>query len=130
ATDDETLRQIAIEHCRTTQRHLVRPDGGTAHEGLFDVTTGRFLRESTHQGYAPESTWTRGLAWALYGFTAVHRLLGPGPPRNASRGLGLGDEFLDTARRCAVCYLRRCQAARVPPAEFDSTNDQPQHWYS
>ncbi|MFO0863578.1 MAG: hypothetical protein U0744_02775 [Gemmataceae bacterium] len=59
ATDDETLRQIGIEHCRTTARTIVRPDGGTAHEGIFDVTTGAFLRETTHQGFAGESTWTR-----------------------------------------------------------------------
>src|SRR2546425_4588525 len=31
ATGDEDLRRIALEHCRTTQRYLVRPDGGTAH---------------------------------------------------------------------------------------------------
>src|SRR5437868_6667469 len=51
ATGDDSLRQIALEHCRTTARHLVRPDGGTAHEGIFDVESGRFLRESTHQGW-------------------------------------------------------------------------------
>src|SRR5436309_11802132 len=28
ATADEALRQIALEHCRTTDRYLVRPDGG------------------------------------------------------------------------------------------------------
>jgi unsaturated chondroitin disaccharide hydrolase len=128
ATDDETLRQIAIEHCRTTQRYLVRADGGTAHEGIFDVSTGRFLRESTHQGYAPQSTWTRGLAWALYGFVAVHRLLGEAAPRNAGRGLA--DEFLDTARRCAKCYLRRCPPGLVPPWDFDAPTDKPQPWDS
>jgi unsaturated chondroitin disaccharide hydrolase len=107
ATNDETLRQIAIEHCRTTQKFLVRPDGGTAHEGIFDVTTGRFLRQSTHQGFAADSTWTRGLAWAIYGFTAVHRLSGL-------------PEFLETAQRCAECYLRRAPARFVPPWDFDA----------
>ena len=42
-TGAEHLREIALEHCRTTARYLVRPDGGTAHEGVFDVDTGRFL---------------------------------------------------------------------------------------
>src|SRR5204863_1910908 len=92
ATEDEALRQVALEHCRTTQRYLVRPDGGTAHEGIFDVATGAFLREGTHQGWAPQSTWSRGLAWALYGFTAAHRL-------------GGDPAYLDTARRCAGFYL-------------------------
>jgi unsaturated chondroitin disaccharide hydrolase len=106
-TDDETLRQIAIEHCRTTQKYLVRADGGTAHEGIFDVTTGAFQRESTHQGYAPNSTWTRGLAWAIYGFAAAHRLSGL-------------TEFRDTAQRCADCYLRRASEHLVPPWDFDA----------
>ncbi len=110
-TNDETLRQIALEHCRTTQRHLVRPDGGTAHEGLFEVTTGQFLRQSTHQGFSAESTWTRGLAWALYGFTAVHRLAARGPA---------DAEFLSAARRCADCYLRRSPPSLVPPWDFDA----------
>src|SRR5438067_1169074 len=42
ATGDEALRQVALEHCRTTARYLVRPDGSTAHEGLFDVESGAF----------------------------------------------------------------------------------------
>lgn len=116
ATGDEELRNIAIEHCRTTQKCIVRPDGGTAHEGIFDVETGRFLRQSTHQGFSAESTWTRGLAWSLYGFTAVHRLLSAsGPPA--------GDEFLHTATRCADCFLRRAPADLVPYWDFDAPDD-------
>jgi unsaturated chondroitin disaccharide hydrolase len=116
ATGDETLRDIAVEHCRTTQKYLVRPDGGTAHEGIFDVATGQFLRQSTHQGYAPESTWSRGLAWSLYGYTAVHRLLSASEAPAA-------EEFLETARRCADCFLRRAPADLVPPWDFDAPND-------
>lgn len=119
ATSDDTLRHIALEHCRTTQKYLVRPDGGTAHEGIFDVQTGQFLRQSTHQGCQPESTWSRGLAWALYGFTAVHRLAQdyPGP------ALPVGDEFLSTACRCADYYLRRAPADLVPLWDFDVPDD-------
>jgi unsaturated chondroitin disaccharide hydrolase len=117
ATGDESLRDIALEHCRTTARYLVRPDGGTAHEGIFDPTTGAFLRESTHQGWKPESTWTRGLAWAIYGFTAAHRLSGP-------------PEFLDVARRCADHYLRRAPVGLVPAWDFDLPDDAPHLWDS
>ena len=106
ATGDAALRAVALEHCRTTARALVRADGGTAHEGIFDVDSGQFLRESTHQGWSAGSTWTRGLAWAIYGFTAAHRLSGAA-------------EFLEPARRCALCYLRRAPADLVPPWDFD-----------
>jgi unsaturated chondroitin disaccharide hydrolase len=119
ATGDDALRQVALDHCFATIRYVVRPDGGTAHEGLFDES-GNFLRQSTHQGWNAESTWTRGLAWALYGFTAVHRL--------SSADCGPPPEFLATARRCADCYLRRAPADGVPFWDFDLPADAP-HLY-
>jgi unsaturated chondroitin disaccharide hydrolase len=117
ATDDEELPKIALEHCRMTARYLVRPDGGTAHEGIFNIDSGAFERESTHQGWKPESTWSRGLAWAIYGFTAAYRL---------------SDEldFLLVARRCADYYLLRAPAHLVPPWDFDAPLDDPPLWDS
>jgi len=116
-TGDAGLRAIGLEHCRTTPKYLVRPDGSTAHEGIFDTETGRFLRQSTHQGWNAESTWSRGLAWAIYGFTAVHRLSGE-------------EEFLAVARRCADCYLRRAPAGLVPQWDFDAPEAKPPLWDS
>lgn len=117
ATGDNGLRHVALEHCRTTQRYLVRPDGGTVHEGVFDLETGAFVRPSTHQGWSAESTWSRGLAWALYGFTAAHRLSGE-------------EEFLGTAERCAGYYLRHAPAGLVPYWDFDLPPDEPRLWDS
>ena len=68
---DQDLHRLALAHCRTTERTLVRPDGSTAHEAIFDPGTGEFLRQATHQGLRPDSTWARGLAWSLYGFGTV-----------------------------------------------------------
>ena len=42
---DDAFFSVALEHCRTTAKHLVRPDGSTAHEGIFDLETGDFLHE-------------------------------------------------------------------------------------
>ncbi len=109
-TNDDALRAIAVEHCRTTRKTLVREDGGTAHEGIFDLTTGEFQKQTTHQGYQGDSTWTRGLAWALYGYTTVYRLTGL-------------REFRDTAELCAGCYLRRAPADLVPPWDFDAPSE-------
>jgi unsaturated chondroitin disaccharide hydrolase len=117
AENDDRLRQIALEHCRTTERYLVRPDGGTIHEGIFDPATGQFMRASTHQGWSPDSTWARGLAWALYGFTAGHRLSGQA-------------EFLNTAERCADYYLRHSPAGLVPYWDFNLPADAPHLWDS
>ena len=123
ATGDEALRQIALEHCRTTARHLVRPDGGTAHEGIFDLATGQFLRQTTHQGWRGDTTWSRGLAWALYGFTAAHRLASGG-------GHSPDTEFLDVARRCAEFYLRRTPPGLVPVWDYDLPDEVPHLWDS
>jgi unsaturated chondroitin disaccharide hydrolase len=113
-TGDEDLRRIALEHCRTTAQYLVRADGGTVHEGIFDIETGQFVRQSTHQGWSAQSTWSRGLAWSLYGFATAFRLSGDEA------------EFLDAAKRCADCYLRRAPAGQVPPWDFDVPEGAPQ----
>lgn len=106
-THDRALHDLAAAHCRTTERTLVRPDGGTAHEGLFDPETGGFLRESTHQGLRPDTDWTRGLAWSLHGFTAVYSYT--------------HDEAdLSVARRNADHFLARLPETFVPPWDFDA----------
>ena len=109
ATDDANLLRIATEHCLTTRRHLVRGDGSTAHEAIFDLETGAFLRPGTHQGWRPDSSWARGQAWALYGFGTAY--------------LQTGDErFLDTAQRCADFFLDRTGDAIVPPNDWEEPN--------
>ena len=40
----QDLRDIAMRHAHTTRRVLVRGDGSTAQEGIFDTDTGEFLR--------------------------------------------------------------------------------------
>jgi unsaturated chondroitin disaccharide hydrolase len=108
-TKDEALRRIAIEHCLTTRRFLVRGDGSTSHEGLFDVQTGEFLRQTTHQGWRNDSSLARGQTWALYGFTTAYQYTHD--PR-----------FLDTARRCAEFYLARTPEHGIPPNDWEEPN--------
>jgi unsaturated chondroitin disaccharide hydrolase len=76
AAGDRALIDLAHRHSRTSVKMLVRKDGSTAHEGIFDVVTGEFLRQSTQQGYSAESCWSRGLAWSLYGFGTCYELTG------------------------------------------------------
>ena len=108
-TGDADLLRVATEHCLTTRRYLVRGDGSTAHEGIFDLTTGEFLRQTTHQGWRGDSAWARGQTWALYGFgTAYH--------------FTSDQRFLDTAHRCADFYLERTPPDGVPPNDWDEPN--------
>jgi unsaturated chondroitin disaccharide hydrolase len=105
-TNDQHLYDVALQHCLTTRRFLVRGDGSTAHEGLFDLESGAFLRQSTQQGWRADSCWARGLAWAIYGFTTVYDLI-------------RDDRFLGTAQACADCYIRHAPANGIPPNDFD-----------
>lgn len=114
---DPELRRIAAAHCRTTRDRLVRPDGSTAHEGVFDVETGAFLRESTHQGLRPDSAWARGLAWSLYGFSQVY-------------GLTREREYLDVAERNAEYWLDHLPPDHVAWWDFDADLSAPLPWGS
>ncbi len=108
-TDDENLWRIATQHSLTSRRYLVRGDGSTSHEGIFDLETGEFLRQSTHQGWRDDSSWARGLAWALYGFGTVYTYT-----RDA--------RFLNTAEACANFYIERTPDHGVPPNDWEQPN--------
>jgi hypothetical protein len=43
--------------------------GRVAHESIFNVVDGTYRCPNSQQGYSPFSTWTRGLAWAMCGFS-------------------------------------------------------------
>ncbi len=104
-TKDADLLRKATQHCLTTRRTLVRGDGSTSHEGIFNTETGEFLRQSTHQGWRDDSSWARGLTWALYGFGTAYSFT-----RDA--------RFLQTAEACANFYIERTPAHGVPPNDW------------
>jgi unsaturated chondroitin disaccharide hydrolase len=110
-TGDASLWQTAMDHCVTTRRVLVRGDGSTAHEGIFDLDSGAFLRQSTHQGFRGDSCWSRGLAWSLYGFGIAYRYT-------------RDRRFLETAELNADFYIERTPAHGVPPWDFDAPEEQ------
>lgn len=67
------LAAIAENHANTTLKNHFRPDGSSYHAVDYDTATGAVLKKVTHQGYADESAWARGQAWALYGYTMMYR---------------------------------------------------------
>ncbi|HZC34333.1 MAG TPA: glycoside hydrolase family 88 protein [Chthoniobacterales bacterium] len=105
-TRDDALWRVAVEHCLTTRRYLVRGDGSTAHEGIFDLGTGEFLRQSTHQGWRNDSSWARGQGWALYGFTTAYEFTGD-------------ERFLRTAQQCADFFIDRTPPHGIPPNDWE-----------
>lgn len=67
-TGDPKYAEIASKHARTTLKYLVRPGEQTYHTFFFNQETGEPLGGKTAQGYADDSIWSRGQAWAIYGF--------------------------------------------------------------
>jgi len=108
-TGDPDLLRRATQHSLTPRRYLLRGDGSTAHEGIFDLATGEFLRQSTHQGWRADSSWARGLAWAIYGFGTVYDFTRD--PR-----------FLQTAEACAAYYIEHTPDHGVPPNDWLEPN--------
>jgi unsaturated chondroitin disaccharide hydrolase len=105
-TNDAELRKIVDTHVSQTRRFLVRGDGSTSHEGIFDLETGEFLKQTTQQGWRDDSSWARGLTWALYGFGTCYSYT-------------QNPDYLDAAERTADFYIRRTGNRFVAPNDWE-----------
>lgn len=104
--DDGSFRLAGEAHARMTREAFIRPDGSTYHAVEYDAVTGARVRGYTFQGAGDESCWSRGQAWAIYGYVATARA-------TAKR------EYLDLAELLARYFLGRLDAALVPYWDFD-----------
>ena len=78
-----SLLDRALTHATTTARYnvyygegrdhydLPHLRGRTVHEAIFNPASGVFRCPSSQQGYSPFTTWTRGLAWGMLGFSEL-----------------------------------------------------------
>lgn len=72
-TGDRSYERIAERHANTTMKNHFREDYSTFHVVNYDTITGQPHAKNTHQGYADGSSWSRGQAWGLYGYTMMYR---------------------------------------------------------
>jgi Glycosyl Hydrolase Family 88. len=72
-TGDSIYHKMAVSHADRTLENHFRPDYSSYHVVNYDTITGGVISKETLQGYSHESVWSRGQAWALYGFTMCHR---------------------------------------------------------
>jgi unsaturated chondroitin disaccharide hydrolase len=94
---DSRYHEAAQAHAETSLDHLLRPDGASYHTFFFDQETGEGLGPRTHQGYADDSLWARGQAWAIFGFAVAAEWC-------------QDERFLDASRRAARRFM-----AELPP---------------
>lgn len=72
-TGNNRFKEIADKHAKTTLSNHFRSDNSCYHVVSYDTITGIPHAKQTHQGYADNSSWARGQAWALYGYTMMYR---------------------------------------------------------
>lgn len=97
----QRLYDIAKSHAEITMKNQFRDDYSTCHVVVYDTLSGERLAQVTHQGYADESMWARGQAWAVYGFTMAFRETGE-------------KAFLETACKAADRMLKDIPEDYVP----------------
>ena len=104
-TNDPRFYHIAVKHADTVMKHFIREDGSVIHIGEFDPYTGEFLRSVGGQGYAHGSSWTRGQAWAVYGFALSYR--------HTKK-----EKYLECARRIADYFISNIPESGLIPVDF------------
>ncbi|WP_345238657.1 glycoside hydrolase family 88 protein [Flavisolibacter ginsenosidimutans] len=105
-TGDSSFRNMAISHARKTAQNHVRPDYSSYHVVNYDPETGAVKSRETHQGFSDNSTWSRGEAWGIYGFTMVYRESGE-------------KSFLKTAEGMADFFLAHLPKDTIPDWDFN-----------
>lgn len=111
-TKEQDLFEIAKNHAFTAGEYLIRPDFSSYHTYLMNPETGEAVVGKTHQGYADESTWARGQAWAVYGFAISYRYT---------------EEicFLEIAENAADVFIQNLPGDYVPYWDFTFTDENP-----
>lgn len=107
-TGDTIYKHIAIKHAEKTMQYHLRPDFSSYHVVNYDTITGKPLHKETNQGYAHNSTWSRGQAWGVYGFTMTYRETGD-------------KRFLNTAIKMADFFInhKNLPADKIPNWDFN-----------
>jgi unsaturated chondroitin disaccharide hydrolase len=103
-----TWYNMAVNHALNTMQNNVRPDGST-YQGVEYNSDGSVYQYFTADGYSTSSTWSRGQAWGLAGFTMAYRYTGDA-------------RFLTTAQNLANYFIAHLPSDYVPYWDFSQTN--------
>lgn len=109
AFDNDTLEYVARTHANTTLKNHFRKDYSSYHLVDYDPEDGHVRSRQTVQGYSNESSWGRGQAWALYGYTMMFRMTGD-------------EKYLEHAENIADMLLSRLPVDGIPYWDFDAPN--------
>jgi len=89
----------------TLQEHK-RPDHSVFQVVDYDSITGKIVQKANYQGLNETSTWSRGQAWAIYGFTMIYR-----ETREA--------QFLEAAKTVTDYFIGHLPEEGIPYWDFN-----------
>lgn len=114
---DPRFEYIAMDHADKVMNTTVREDGSCNHIISLDPTNGELLETPGGQGYDSGTSWSRGQAWAIYGFALSY---------NYTKK----EEYLNTAKKVAHYFLSQVnETGNVAVIDFRSPKE-PVYWDS
>lgn len=102
---DPRFAIVAQKHADTVQRVFIREDGTSEHIVVFDPVTGEVVDKLGGQGWKAGSVWSRGQAWAIYGFAISHRHTGR-------------KDYLETACKVADAFIDLVKEDWLPDCDL------------
>ena len=106
--DSPYRKELCLSVADRIRELAVRDDASTYHVVRWD--TDYTIFGDTHQGFSADSCWSRGQAWALYGFSNMYRYSGR-------------KDYLDTAVRVADYFWKHLNEDLMPAWDFTFRND-------
>ena len=104
-TKDSSYKQIAMAHADTALKNFIRGDDSVKHIVEFNSETGEYIKSYGGQGYMHGSSWSRGQAWAVYGFVISYEQTGE-------------RRYLDAAKRVANYFIANTPDSGIIPIDF------------
>jgi unsaturated chondroitin disaccharide hydrolase len=105
-TGNQTYYNEAVDNAVVEETYNVHADGSSSQFAYFNSANGAFVDNETYQGYSNTSTWSRGEAWAIYGFAQCYADTGR-------------SDFLATSENAANWFISHLPSDDVPYWDFD-----------
>ncbi len=110
AIGDPRYAHIASAHADTVLKHFIDDDGAVRHICRFDTESGEYIEAVGGQGYSGTSSWSRGAAWAIYGFAMAYRYTKK-------------EKYLDASKKVAKFFVSQIKNDYVPAWDFRAPNN-------
>lgn len=104
-TGDPRYRHVACAHADTVLKEFIRKDGSSHHIVCFDPESGKRICALGGQGYGPDSAWSRGCGWAIYGMALAYQYTG-------------NEKYLKSAKKSAAFFMEAMGDQPVPYWDF------------